>query len=70
MQLLTCTCSGNLTAIPIINGIGLGLGVLIWGVVNCSVGWAIGRFGLFGTKAALPAHPVANYAGLALVLLG
>lgn len=40
---------GNLTAMPIIDAIGLGLGVLIWGSVNCVVGWAVGRFGLFGT---------------------
>lgn len=26
---------GNLTAMPIIDAIGLGLGVLIWGSVNC-----------------------------------
>lgn len=42
------TILGNLTAIPIIKTIGLGMGILIWGVCNCCVGWATGRFGLFG----------------------
>ncbi|CAD5216771.1 unnamed protein product [Bursaphelenchus okinawaensis] len=62
--------SGNLTAVPIINAVGLGLGVLIWGVVNCAVGWAIGRFGLFGTHASVPVYEAANYIGLALVIVG
>ncbi|CAD5222203.1 unnamed protein product [Bursaphelenchus xylophilus] len=62
--------SGNLTAVPIINAVGLGLGVLIWGVVNCAVGWAIGRFGLFGTHASIPAYEAVNYFGLFLVILG
>ncbi|KAH7731322.1 hypothetical protein AAVH_00220 [Aphelenchoides avenae] len=61
---------GNLTAIPIINLIGLGMGVLIWGSVNCVVGWASGRFGLFGIHASEPASPILNYFGLALVVAG
>ncbi|KAL3108171.1 hypothetical protein niasHT_016362 [Heterodera trifolii] len=61
---------GNLTALPIIKTIGMGLGVLIWGSVNCVVGWATGRFGLFGTKASVPASPVMNYVGLLFVIIG
>ncbi|KAI6240126.1 hypothetical protein M3Y99_00498900 [Aphelenchoides fujianensis] len=52
-------CIGNLTAVPVIRNIGLGLGVLIWGVVNCTVGWAIGRFGCLGRK---PPNPIATVA--------
>ncbi|VDD96943.1 unnamed protein product [Enterobius vermicularis] len=39
---------GNATAIPIISMIGMGPGMLIWGTINCIVGWATSRFGLFG----------------------
>jgi uncharacterized membrane protein YdcZ (DUF606 family) len=61
---------GNLTAIPIINTIGLGMGILIWGAVNCIVGWATGRFGLFGVKSSMPVSPNMNYLGLVLVIVG
>ena len=61
---------GNLTAVPIINMIGLGMGILVWGTVNCVVGWACGRFGLFGTKATIPSSPVINYLGLIMVVIG
>jgi hypothetical protein len=61
---------GNLTAMPIIDRIGLGLGVLIWGSVNCVVGWAVGRFGLFGTNPSVPDHQIMNYAGLIFVVVG
>ncbi|KAI6215292.1 hypothetical protein M3Y94_00368700 [Aphelenchoides besseyi] len=63
-------CIGNLTAIPIIKAIGLGLGILIWGCVNCTVGWAVGRFGLFGTRASVPTSEVMNYMGLVCVIIG
>ena len=62
--------SGNLTAVPIIHMIGLGMGILVWGTVNCIVGWASGRFGLFGINPSIPHNPVINYFGLALVVMG
>ncbi|CAK5085834.1 unnamed protein product [Meloidogyne enterolobii] len=61
---------GNLTAIPIIKTIGLGMGILIWGTVNCVVGWATGRFGLFGVNASTPSSPNLNYLGLVFVIVG
>jgi len=61
---------GNLTAVPIINMIGLGMGILVWGTVNCVVGWACGRFGLFGTQATIPSSPIINYLGLIMVVIG
>lgn len=61
---------GNLTAIPIIKTIGLGMGILIWGTVNCVVGWATGRFGLFGVNPSTPSSPNLNYIGLVLVIVG
>uniref|UniRef100_A0A914DRH3 Transmembrane protein 144 n=1 Tax=Acrobeloides nanus TaxID=290746 RepID=A0A914DRH3_9BILA len=65
-----CWAIGNVTAVPIISTIGLGLGILIWGTTNCLVGWACGRFGLFGINASEPRSPVINYFGLVLVIIG
>ncbi|CAD6190985.1 unnamed protein product [Caenorhabditis auriculariae] len=61
---------GNATAIPIISRLGMALSMLIWNTTNCVVGWAGGRFGLFGMKAQPPASPVLNYAGLICVIIG
>ncbi|WKY00093.1 hypothetical protein Q1695_014737 [Nippostrongylus brasiliensis] len=61
---------GNVTAIPIMNVLGLGMGMLIWGTTNCVTGWAVGRFGLFGVSATVPALPILNYIGLVMVILG
>ena len=41
-------CTGNVTAVPIIQCIGLGLGLLIWGGTALVVGWACAYFGLLG----------------------
>lgn len=80
-----CWAIGNVTAVPIISTIGLGLGILIWGTTNCLVGWACGRFGLFGINgfvpfdhlsqisknlASEPRSPAINYFGLVLVIIG
>uniref|UniRef100_A0A914S1J9 Transmembrane protein 144 n=1 Tax=Parascaris equorum TaxID=6256 RepID=A0A914S1J9_PAREQ len=40
--------TGNITAVPILSTLGMGMGMLIWGTMNCLCGWAAGRFGLFG----------------------
>ncbi|VDN54954.1 unnamed protein product [Dracunculus medinensis] len=61
---------GNATAIPIISMIGLGMGVLLWGVTNCVCGWASSRYGLFGLKKEVPNNVLLNYIGLGLVILG
>ncbi|KAK6027276.1 hypothetical protein OSTOST_06691, partial [Ostertagia ostertagi] len=61
---------GNVTAVPIMNILGLGMGMLIWGATNCVCGWAVGRFGLFGVKATIPALPLLNYLGLSMVIVG
>ncbi|VDK54657.1 unnamed protein product [Cylicostephanus goldi] len=61
---------GNVTAIPIMSSLGMGMGMLIWGTTNCVTGWAVGRYGLFGTKAHVPAGPALNYLGLLMVIVG
>jgi len=56
-------CLGNMTVVPIVNTIGLSMGLLIWGVSNLLTGWFCGHFGIFVTKE-VPPHPVLNYIGL------
>mgnify|MGYP006073627419 FL=1 len=57
--------TGNLTVVPIVKSIGLGLGLLIWGLVGMLVGWASGHFGILGVAADPPlVAPWANYAGV------
>ncbi|CCD65875.1 Transmembrane protein 144 homolog [Caenorhabditis elegans] len=61
---------GNATAVPIMNTIGIGMGMLVWGTTNCVAGWAAGRFGLFGINSTVPEYPFLNYFGLVLVVFG
>ncbi|XP_045202940.1 transmembrane protein 144-like isoform X2 [Mercenaria mercenaria] len=61
--------TGNLTVIPIVKMIGLGLGFSIWGVTNLLSGWATGRFGLFGLKADPPDNLVLNDIGVILAVI-
>ena len=73
--------TGNMMSVPTIKFIGLGLGMLLWGTSNMLIGWATGRFGLFGVDPQLPCddpesvaatciHDVGlNYAGMCLACL-
>jgi glucose uptake protein GlcU len=63
-------CTGNMLCGPVINLIGLSMGLLIWGSFNMICGWASGTFGLFGLQKDEVAIPVLNYAGIAVALLG
>ncbi|KAL2099696.1 hypothetical protein ACEWY4_004090 [Coilia grayii] len=56
----------NLTTIPIIRTIGLGLGFLIWSTFCLLTGWASARFGWFGLVPQDVASPVLNYVGTSL----
>ncbi|KAH8066177.1 carbohydrate transmembrane transporter [Aureococcus anophagefferens] len=56
-------------SVPCINFIGMSLGLLIWGATNMVVGWASGRYGLFGLDKDAIANPALNYVGVALVLV-
>lgn len=64
--------TGNVLCVPIINFIGLGLGLLIWGCTSMILGWATGAFGFFGLTKNDISHPVLNYIGVvfAVVALG
>ncbi|MBN3295448.1 TM144 protein, partial [Amia calva] len=61
--------TGNITVVPILKTIGLGLGILIWGSFNLLMGWASSRFGWFGIDPEEVANPVLNYCGAGLCLL-
>ncbi|KAI6170098.1 hypothetical protein M3Y98_01204200 [Aphelenchoides besseyi] len=63
-------CIGNLTAIPIINELGLALSILMFSVTNCLVNFFIGSFGLFGTTARPPASTWLSICGLSMILIG
>uniref|UniRef100_A0A3B4YRA4 Transmembrane protein 144b n=1 Tax=Seriola lalandi dorsalis TaxID=1841481 RepID=A0A3B4YRA4_SERLL len=61
--------TGNLTVVPVIKAIGLGLGILIWGSSSLLMGWATSRFGWFGIAAQDVSRPILNYCGAGLCLL-
>ncbi|BFZ24382.1 hypothetical protein BsWGS_27421 [Bradybaena similaris] len=58
--------TGNLCVVPIFKTIGMGLGMCTWSVFSLIVGWATGRFGLFGTDQDKISNSAMNYAGVAL----
>ncbi|XP_029297623.1 LOW QUALITY PROTEIN: transmembrane protein 144b [Cottoperca gobio] len=60
--------TGNITVVPIVKAIGLGLGSLIWGSCSLLVGWATSRFGWFGITSEEVSRPLLNYCGAGLCL--
>lgn len=61
--------TGNNCVVPIIQTIGIGLGMIFWNCIGLVTGWATGRFGLFGLKKEIPSNKVLNYLGVLFVLL-
>ncbi|KAB5518553.1 hypothetical protein PHYPO_G00167380 [Pangasianodon hypophthalmus] len=61
--------TGNVTVVPILKTIGLGLGLLIWATFNLLMGWASSRFGWFGIEPEKVTKPTLNYCGAGLCLL-
>ncbi|OWF41287.1 transmembrane protein 144-like [Mizuhopecten yessoensis] len=60
--------TGNLTVVPIIKTIGMGLGLCIWGMSNLLSGWATGRFGFFGITPEVPEKVSLNYIGVSMAV--
>lgn len=52
---------GNALGVPIVQCIGVGLGVSIWGSTNMLLGWASGHFGLMGVKKEYSSKPALEY---------
>jgi uncharacterized membrane protein YvlD (DUF360 family) len=63
--------TGNATVVPIVNLLGLGLGLLTWGLSNMLTGWATSKFGWFGIEKNTFTHQgqILNYAGIAVAVL-
>jgi len=61
--------TGNLCKVPIIKTVGLGIGQIVWAGTNCIFGWAIARFGLFGSEAQVPSIIWLNYLGVGLTVI-
>ncbi|KAG8592506.1 hypothetical protein GDO81_000528 [Engystomops pustulosus] len=61
--------TGNVTVVPIVKTIGLGLGLLLWASTNLLTGWASSRFGWFGINPEEVERPYLNYAGAGLSAL-
>lgn len=63
-------CTGNMMCGPVIQLLGLGMGLLIWGSANMLMGWASGTFGLFGLHREDISNPGLNFGGVSLALIG
>ncbi|XP_073461890.1 transmembrane protein 144 [Aquarana catesbeiana] len=61
--------TGNITVVPIVKTVGLGLGLLLWASTNLLTGWASSRFGMFGIDPEVVHRPYLNYAGAGLSAL-
>jgi len=61
--------TGNLMCPLIIDCIGLGLGLLIWGSANMVVGWSSAHFGILGVKQQFVPHPAMNCIGAAIAVV-
>jgi len=59
-------CLGNTLTVPIIQMIGLGVGMCIWGTACLVMGWASGRFGFLGVNQQAVANQAMNICGLLL----
>ena len=59
---------GNAFVVPIVKTIGLAMGLLIWGMVNMLMGWASGRFGLFGLTPDSINNPTLNTLGVVFAI--
>ena len=47
----------------------MGIGQIVWAGTNCIFGWAIARFGLFGSEAQVPSIIWLNYLGVGLTVI-
>lgn len=63
-------CTGNCMTVYIIDKIGLGPGLVIWGTSALIIGWLTGFFGLFGLPSEQPclSEPWLNVFGLGLAM--
>ncbi|CAJ0952860.1 unnamed protein product, partial [Mesorhabditis belari] len=60
----------NCFTVPIMTKLGMTLAPLLWNATTCLVGWAVGRFGLFGVPQMESLIPWLNTTGLVAVIVG
>lgn len=61
-------CASNLFLVPIVDCIGIGMSMMLWGMNEMLAGWATGRFGLFHTNAEPIAYPWLNSLGVVIAV--
>uniref|UniRef100_A0A1I7X7P2 Transmembrane protein 144 n=1 Tax=Heterorhabditis bacteriophora TaxID=37862 RepID=A0A1I7X7P2_HETBA len=61
---------GNALTVYIMDGLGMAIGSLMWNTVTCVCGWAVSRFGLFGTPKMIPHDNIMNVIGVLIVCVG
>jgi len=61
-------CLSNLLLVPLVDTLGIGLTMVLWGLWECLAGWLTGRFGLLGLNREPVANALLNYAGAGLIL--
>ncbi|GAM25115.1 hypothetical protein SAMD00019534_082900, partial [Acytostelium subglobosum LB1] len=60
---------GNLCVIPIVNTIGLGLGLLLWCCSSLIAGFFTGKFGWFGLEKQAVPHTALNWIGFSCIVV-
>ncbi|KAJ1428883.1 CEO family-domain-containing protein [Ochromonadaceae sp. CCMP2298] len=63
-------CTGNMLCPVAIRFVGMGMGLILWGCTSMVIGWASGKFGLFGLARQEISDEVLNYIGVLLSILG
>ncbi|CAB3409521.1 unnamed protein product [Caenorhabditis bovis] len=62
--------TGNVFSVPIVEGIGMGIGFLIWTSLQIIVGWGVARFGIFSLIAPQDVKiDIMNYIGMVLTIV-
>jgi hypothetical protein len=61
-------CVSNLLLVPIVDTIGVGLTMMVWGMAEMLTGWATGKWGAFGLDPEPIASPGLNYVGVLTAL--
>lgn len=63
------SAAGSMAAVPLMQNLGLSIGMMLWGDVQAITGWSVARFGLFGTKPQPVYNNTMNVAGVIIVIV-
>eukprot|EP00457_Paulinella_chromatophora_P009194 gb/GEZN01009251.1/.p1 GENE.gb/GEZN01009251.1/~~gb/GEZN01009251.1/.p1 ORF type:complete len:365 (+),score=40.57 gb/GEZN01009251.1/:79-1173(+) len=61
--------TGNVLCVTVIRLIGMGMGMLVWGMANLLMGWLAGHFGLFGIHKQTTNSDALNITGVCLCIV-